>query len=136
MEARGVWKGGFETELSDGRGHVVTVDLPRSEGGHDWGPSALELGVLSLAGCITTIFCLVAKKRKLSFRRLSVHLTADRPTRAPTVQRVHGTVEVGSDAPKEEVETTLALTLKTCPMGVLFEQAHVPVEVTLSVVPP
>ena len=136
MEARGVWKGGFETELSNGRGHVLTVDLPRDEEGHDWGPYALELVGLSLAGCISTVFCLIAKKRKLTFSRFSVHLTADRPPGAPTVQRFHGRVEVGSSAPKEEVETALALTLKTCPVGVLLDQAHVPVDVTLSIVPP
>ena len=39
-------------------------------------------------------------------------------------------------ASKEETETVLRLTLKTCPMGVLFEQAHIPVEVTVATVPP
>jgi putative redox protein len=136
MDAKGVWKGGFETLLEDGRGHTVTVDLPVNEGGKDAGTSALELGVLSLAGCITTIFGLVAHKRRLRFTGLSISLTAERPPGAPTIQRVHGRLDVQSEASMEEVETILRLTLKTCPMGVLFEQAHVPVEVTAVLTPP
>jgi putative redox protein len=136
MEARAVWKGGFEIQLDDGRGHAVTVDLPPHEGGTNAGTSSLELGVLSLAGCISTIFGLVAQRRKLSFTGLTVSLVADRPPRAPTIEKVHGTLEVRTSASPEEVETVLRLTLKTCPIGVLFDRAHVPVEVTATVVPP
>jgi len=136
MEARAVWQGGFETRLEDGRGHSVVVDLPVGEGGKNVGPSSLELMVLSLAGCISTIFALVARKRKLSFTGFTVHLTAERPPHAPTVQRVRGTVEVRSSASAEEVGTALRLTLKTCPVGVLLEQAHVPVDIGWTVLSP
>ncbi len=136
MDARGVWKGGFETLLEDDRGHTVTVDLPVDEGGRNSGTSALELGVLSLAGCISTIFALVARKRRLSFTGLTVSLTAERAVGAPTIQRVHGKLQLETKASKEEAETVLRLTLKTCPMGVLFEQAHIPVDVTVATVPP
>jgi len=136
MEAKGVWKGGFVTELEDGRGHSVIVDLPEDEGGTDAGTSALELAVLSLTGCITTIFALVAAKRRVPFDGLTVTLSATRPPGAPTVRGVRGTVEVRSAAPPEEVGTVVRLTLKTCPVGVLFEQAHIPVSITVRVLPP
>lgn len=135
MDARGVWQGGFETRLEDDRGHSVTVDLPVNEGGKDAGTSALELLVLSFAGCISTIFHLIAQKRRLSFTQLTIALTAERPARAPTIERVHGRLEVRTSAPKEEVETALRLTLKTCPVGVLLERAHIPVEVTATLLP-
>ncbi|MGA3022194.1 MAG: OsmC family protein [Thermoplasmata archaeon] len=114
----------------------MTVDLPVDEGGRNAGTSALELGVLSLAGCITTIFGLVARKRRLAFTGLTISLTAERPAGAPTIQRVHGRLEVQTEASKQEVETVLRLTLKTCPVGVLFDRAHVPVDVTAAIVPP
>jgi putative redox protein len=135
MDAHGEWIGGFESRLDDGRGHVVTVDLPADEGGKDSGMGGLELTVLSLAGCINIIFGLVARRRKLPFTGLSVHLTAERPPRTPTITKVHGTFEVRSSAPKEDVETAFRLTMKTCPVGVLFDQAHIPVDVVLNVVP-
>ncbi len=114
----------------------MTVDLPVDEGGANAGTSALELMVLSLAGCIMTIFGLVAHKRKLRYRDLRIALKAERPPGAPTIRRVDGTLEIRTEASKEEVETALRLTIKICPIGVLLEQAHVPVDVTARVLPP
>ena len=136
MEARGEWVSGHRTRLDDGRGHRVTVDLPEDEGGSDAGTSALELSVLALAGCITTIFGLVAAKRRLPFDGLRVGLTGLRTSGAPTLQAVRGTLEVRSTAPEEEIATVLRLTLKTCPVGVLFERAQIPVAVELRVLRP
>ena len=33
MRAVGTWKGGFQTQLEDARGHAVIVDLPPDEDG-------------------------------------------------------------------------------------------------------
>ena len=128
--------GGYETELDDGRGHTVTVDEPLEDGGTNKGTSAHELLLLSLTGCITTIFHIIAEKRKLAFEGFTVSLKAERSRGTPSIQRVHGTVEVRTNAPPEEVETILRLTVKSCPVGSLFDRAHVPVEVTAKVVPP
>jgi len=136
MEARSVWKGGFEAQLEDGRGHTVTIDEPIEDGGTNKGTSAHELLLLSLTGCITTIFHIIANKRKLEFEGFNVALKAERARGVSTIQRVHGIVEVRTRAPPEEVETILRLTVKTCPVGSLFERAHVPVEVTAKVVHP
>ena len=136
MKAIGTWQGGYRTLLEDASGHAVTVDLPRDEGGGDLGPFALELSVLSLAGCITTIFALVAKKRRLKFEGLKVDLDAERPKGAPTIASVEGTLRVVTSAPREHVEAALDITLRTCPVGVLYEKAHVPVRVRLEVVAP
>ena len=136
MEARGVWKGGYETELDDGRGHTVTVDEPFEDGGTNKGTSAHELLLLSLTGCITTIFHIIAERRRLAFEGFTVSLKAERGRGTPSIQRVYGTVEVRTNAPPEEVDTILRLTVKSCPVGSLFDRAHVPVEVTAKVVPP
>jgi putative redox protein len=136
MKAVGTWQGGYRTLLEDGSGHAVTVDLPRDEGGSDVGPFALELSVLSLAGCITTIFALVAKKRRLVFEGLKVDLDAVRPKGFPTIASVEGVLRVTTAAPPEDVQTTLDITLRTCPVGVLYEKAHIPVRVRLEVTPP
>jgi len=130
MQAIGTWAGGYRTVLEDGRTHSVTVDLPRDEGGDSTGTSALELAVLSLAGCITTIFTLIARRRRLSFSGMSIALEAERPEGAPTITRVRGTFRLRTAASPEEVSTTLRLTVRTCPVGVIFEKAGIPVDVT------
>ena len=55
----------FRIAIDDGRAHTVCVDLP-SEMETDRGPTAFELGVMSFAGCVATIFVLMAKKARLS----------------------------------------------------------------------
>jgi putative redox protein len=136
MQSRGVWEGGFVTRLENGRGHSVTVDEPVEDGGTNRGPAAIELLLLSLTGCISTIFRIIAEKRKLPFEGYTISLKAERPRGAPTVQKVHGTFEIRTRASPEDVDTVLRLTLKTCPVGVLFDRAQVPVEVTAHIVPP
>lgn len=130
MQAIGRWAGGYRTVLEDGRTHSVTVDLPRDEGGESAGTTALELAVLALAGCITTIFALVARRRRLNFVGMSIALEAERPEGAPTIARVRGTFRLKTGASFEEVATTLRLTVRTCPLGVLFEKAGIPVDIT------
>ncbi len=136
MRAVGTWKGGFQTQLEDTRGHAVIVDLPPDEDGGNLGTSALELSVLSLAGCITTIFALVAKRRRLTFEDMEVELDAERPEGSPTIAWVDGVLRVVTAASEQDVETTLNITLRTCPVGVLYEQAHIPVRVRPIVVAP
>ncbi len=131
FEATGVWEGGFQTRLEDDRGHVVLVDLPKDEDGTDAGTSALELSLISLAGCIVTIFRRVADRRRLAIDGISIHLVAERGPRAPTIERVVGTLTVRSTESEEELETTARLTVRTCPVGVLYERAGVPVQVEL-----
>lgn len=136
MEATAVWREGYVTRLRDERGHEVAVDLPVEEGGTDLGTSALELALQSLAGCISTIFARVAAKRRIRYDGLSLQLTGSRPKGAPTIQRVHGSMEITSEATLEEAETALNLTVRTCPVGVLFERAGIPIEIELVVRPP
>ncbi|HXQ79278.1 MAG: OsmC family protein [Thermoplasmata archaeon] len=136
MKAVGTWQEGYRTVLEDSTGHRVTVDLPHDEGGGNAGPFALELSLLSLAGCITTIFALVAKKRRLKFEGMSVELDAQRPKGAPTIASVAGVLRVTTTAPWEEVEPTFDITLRTCRVGVLYEKAHIPVRVRLEVLAP
>lgn len=130
MQAIGTWKGGYETLLEDDHAHSVVVDLPVDEGGRSVGPSALELSVLALAGSITTTFTIVARKRRLAFQGLTVALEAVRPTGAPTIARVRGTLRLRTRADPGEVEAALRLTMKTCPVGLIFERASIPLEVT------
>lgn len=129
MKAYASWKGRYESVLEDGRGHSVTVDLPTDEEGQNRGPSALELAVLSLAGCVSTIFALVAHRRRLRFEEMRVELEAVRPRGARTITSVEGIFHIATSVPEEEVVTALNLTMRTCPVGVLFEQAGIPVRV-------
>jgi len=53
----------MQTIVDDGRCHSVCLDL-EPDLGADMGPSALELCVMSYAGCLATIFCLNGQKNE------------------------------------------------------------------------
>ena len=131
MEAHAHWMGGSRIEIDDGRGHRVLVDLPEDEGGTDTRTSGLELALGSLAACVLTIFPLIAKRRRIRIESMALDLKAHRGPRAPTLERVEGVFRLGSSAGPEEAETALRLTVRTCPVGVLFERAGVTVDIRL-----
>ena len=62
--------GNSQVLLDDGRGHETICDLPSDE---NIGPTALELSVMSFAGCIVTIFKIIAEKRRVKFDSLESH---------------------------------------------------------------
>ncbi len=114
----------------------MSVDLPKDEGGEDASTSALELNLLSLAGCITTIFALVAHKRRLTFESMEVDLEGNRSRGAPTLSSVGGRAVIVTTSDPEAVETALRITLRTCPVGVLYERAGIPVTVRSVILAP
>ena len=133
MKVKAVWVDKRRSVLDNGRGHAAVVDLATEKGGDNTAPSAVELAVMALAGCVTTIFSGVAPRRRTTFSRMEVTLDAEYPAGAPTVTGVKGTAEIWSDQSEAEVRTTFDVTLKECPVGVLFERAGVTVAWTVNV---
>ena len=125
MKARSIWVEEYRSVLDNGRGHSVVVDLPPAQKGGDTGPTALELAVMALAGCVTTIFKIIADKRRFKYDSLKVELDAEKPDGAMTITKIKGEVEVVTEAGEKEAETVLKLTLDNCPVGVLFDKAGV-----------
>jgi putative redox protein len=125
MKVKAVWVEKRRSVLDNGRGHGTVVDLAAEKGGDNTGPSAVELAVMALAGCITTIFSGVAPRRHLPFTKMEVTLDADYPAGAPTVTSAKGTADIWSDQSESEVKTTFDITLRECPVGILFENAGI-----------
>ena len=73
MKAKSVWIDGYRSVVDNGRGHSVIVDLPLEQNGANTAPTAVELTAMSLAGCVTTIFKVVAVKRKFDFKGARRH---------------------------------------------------------------
>jgi len=110
--------------VDDGRAHSVCLDLP-PELGSDKGPTALELGVMSYAGCLATIFALTAKKARVSLKDLEVEMEAVESEEAGTITEASFDITAKSDVPEERIQRIFELTLENCPVGKLFEKAGV-----------
>jgi putative redox protein len=116
---------GFRMDVDDGRSHAVCLDLSRDDDGTDMGPSALELCVMSHAGCYATIFALTAKKMRFYLKDLEVKVEAVKSEEAGTMTEERFEIIVTIDAPVDRVQRIHKLTLLNCPVGKLFEKAGV-----------
>lgn len=118
--------------VDDGRAHSVCLDLP-PELGTDMGPTALELGVMSYAGCFATIFALTAKKMRVLLKGLEVKLEGLKTEEAGTIVEANFDISVKADAPEDRIQRIFKLTLENCPVGKLFEKAGVKTSYNLQI---
>jgi putative redox protein len=125
MKSTCKWKEKYQSVVDNGRGLTYNLDMPPAKGGDDTAPTALEMAVMSLSGCIVTIFAVVASKMRIAFSELEVELTADKTDNDPTVTAVHFEVKIKTDVSREKIEKCLEHTMSTCPVGVLFRNAGI-----------
>lgn len=123
--------GCFQSVVDNGRNHAVVFDLPDAKGGEDVGATALEAAVMALSGCISTIWAVVAKNSKISYRKVRVEVEADKGDSDPTVTAARATFRVDSDESQERLERTLDKVMRTCPVGLLWEKAGVEIATTV-----
>ena len=127
MEANAKFVSGFRIDVDDGRTHTISLDLSPPSG-NDMGPSALELAVMSFAGCYATIFALTASKMRHPIRDMKVKAQAVKSKEIGTISEATLDILVKIDAPKDRVDRLHELTVKDCPVGLLFEKAGVKIK--------
>lgn len=125
MKAIATWTKGLQGIVNDERNHTTVIDVPEAKGGVDSGTSALELCIMSLAGCIETIFAMVAPKMRLEFQELEVIADARIEGDAKTITHVDYKLIIKTEASEVKVKKCLDIVESTCPVGVLFTQAGV-----------
>ncbi|MBD3191178.1 MAG: OsmC family peroxiredoxin [Candidatus Heimdallarchaeota archaeon] len=134
MKSTTKWVKNYQSVVDNGRSHGIVIDLPEGKDGDDMGPTALELAVMGLSGCIGTIYSLIAKKMRLSIDSIEVELEAEKGPDDPTVTKVSADVKVKSSEKKAKLEKCLETTMNTCPVGVLYQNAGIPMDINLHVV--
>lgn len=123
--------GCYQSVVDNGRNHGVVLDLPEGKKGDNVGPTALELAGMALAGCVSTIWAVVAHNSNVRYRKMIVELELDKSDSDPTFTTSRALVKVDSDEDQEKLEKILNKTLDACPVGRLFEQAGIATETTL-----
>jgi len=114
----------FRIDVDDGESHAFCLDLSPPEG-TGMGPSALELALMSYAGCYATIFVRTAKKMRLALNDLEVKSEAIKSQEAGTITEVDTEIIVRCDAPEDRIQRVHHVTVRNCPVGILFEKANV-----------
>jgi putative redox protein len=121
---------GFQIALDDGYSHSVIVDLA-PDLGTGLGPTSLELCVMSHAGCYATICVLTARKMRIQLKGLTVKVEAIKTDEAGTITEENFNIDIKAEAPVDRIQRLHELTLKNCPVGVLFEKASVKINYNL-----
>jgi len=122
----------YRIDVDDGRNHAVCLDLPRDTG-TDMGPSALELCVMSHAGCYATIFVLTAKKMRISLKDLEVKVEAVKSENVGTITEAKFDIMI-KGVPENRIQRIHEVTLQNCPVGKLFEKAGVKLSYNLKTI--
>jgi putative redox protein len=125
--------GGFRIDVDDQRAHTIPLDLAPPDG-RDMGPSALELCLMSFVGCYATIFMLTAQKMRVSVKNLEVESVAVKSAEAGTITEAEVDILVETDMREDRLKRAHELTLKGCPVGILFEKANVKIKYNLRTV--
>jgi putative redox protein len=130
LYANAIWIKGLRIDVDDGRAHGICLDL-QPELGTDMGPSALELCVMSFAGCYATIFVLAAKKMRVSLKGLEVKMEAVKSEETGTISEASFHIMIKGDIPEDRIQRLHKLTIAGCPVGRVFERAGVNVTYTV-----
>jgi putative redox protein len=120
----------YRIDVDDQRTHAIALDLSPPDG-TDMGPSALELCLMSFAGCYATIFVLTARKMRLSVKDLEVKVDAVKSEEAGTITEANVNIFVDANVAKDRIQRAHELTVRGCPVGKLFERADVKIKYTL-----
>jgi len=120
----------YRIDVDDQRTHAIALDLSPPDG-TDMGPSALELCLMSFAGCYATIFVLTARKMRLSVKDLEVKVDAVKSEEAGTITEANVNIFVDVNVAKDRIQRAHELTVRGCPVGKLFERADVKIKYTL-----
>ena len=115
----------YRIDVDDARAHAICLDLEEDSGGTDMGPSALELALMSFAGCYATIFVLTANKMRATITQLEIKAEAIKSEQVGTITETKFDIITKTDLTENRVRRLHELTVKGCPVGKIFEKAGV-----------
>jgi putative redox protein len=133
LQARAKIIQNFEIALDNGRSHSLIVDQP-TETSPGLGPTPLELCVMSHIGCYATICALTAKKMRVPLKGCDVKVEAMKSEEIGTIAEENFEIVFKVNAPEDRIQRLHELTLKNCPVGILFEKAGVKINYSLRTV--
>jgi uncharacterized OsmC-like protein len=122
------------TIADNSRTHSIVLDLGKAKGGDDTGPTALELALMALADCATTICADVAKNSKITLTKAEAIAEAEKSPDSPRLTGVNLKVSVSGKTRKKLLEALWRRTEANCPVVYIFKES-MPINVQLEVTP-
>jgi len=133
LKSNARWIRGYLTEVDDGRGHKVQMDLPPHQNGEDLAATALEYMVMGYAGCTVTMYKIIADKMRLQVDSIDIVVDAEKLGEMDSVTDLKSVLTVKSNEPEEKLLKALEMVKQTCPVGRIFDLAQIPSVIELVV---
>ncbi|MHA1124258.1 MAG: OsmC family protein [Candidatus Heimdallarchaeota archaeon] len=134
MEIISKWIEKYKFSVTNGRNATYTLDVPEIYGGDDTGPTALELSLMGLVGCLGTSYKMVADKMHLTVNDIEVKAKAEKTMQDKTITAIHIAVIIKSEDPKDKLEKCLQMAEENCPVDLIFHQTTIPIETKLTII--
>jgi putative redox protein len=133
LKSNARWVRGYLTEVDDGRGHSVTMDLPFYQNGEDTAATALEYVIMGYAGCTVTMFRIVVDKMRLQVDSVNMKVEAEKLGEMDTVTKMVSVFTVVTNESEEKMQSALEKARQMCPVGRIFDMTPIPAEIRLVV---
>ncbi len=136
LKSNARWIRGYLTEVDDGRGHKIQMDLPLHQNGEDLAATALEYMVMGYAGCTVTMYKIIADKMRLQIDSIDIIVEAEKLGEMDTVTDLKSVITVKSNEQEEKLLKALEMVKKTCPVGRIYDLAQIPSVIELVIQKP
>ncbi|MEM2103064.1 MAG: OsmC family protein [Candidatus Bathyarchaeia archaeon] len=133
VKAHARWVENTRSIVDNTRTHSIVLDVETTKGGTDSGPTALELSLMSLAGCAITIFADVAKKSKIPLTKMEVEVESEKSPDSPVISNVNLKVRIAGKARHELLEAAWRRTEANCPVLFAFKEP-IPIKVETEII--
>ncbi len=119
------WAGTGVQARAHVRGHQLTIDEPKPWGGHDAGPTPVELLLASLGGCLTVLVTYLAPQYEVTLTAVRVTIQGDidpegfretNPSSRPGFVAIRYQVAITSPSPLDRVRALIAHAERVCPV--------------------
>ncbi len=131
MKAVSKWIKGKQSVITNERGHSAVTDLPKAKNGKDSSYTALEMTLMSLASCITTIYSVISENKNSELYDMEVEIEAEQDKE--TINSVNMIVDILTSSSREQATRIFEQTLQACPVGILFKRAGIDIDYSLQI---
>ena len=131
LKSNARWIKGYLTEVDDGRGHKIQMDLPPHQNGEDLAATALEYMVMGYAGCTVTTYKIIVDKMRLQIDSIDMVVEAEKLGEMDTVTDLKSVLTVKSSEPEEKLQKALEMVKQMCPVGRIYDLAQIPSAIEL-----
>ena len=131
LKSNARWIKGYLTEVDDGRGHKIQMDLPTHQNGEDLAATALEYMVMGYAGCTVTTYKIITDKMRLQIDSIDMIVEAEKLGEMDTVTDLKSVLTVKSSEPEEKLQKALEMVKQMCPVGRIYDLAQIPSAIEL-----